>query len=93
MVKLFLQSVCSDSINIDTMSVGSERQASQQQLNLYNLSMRGITVWMHLLACATLLVKALILASMYGSAVVLQCLRLHCLCTPLMCSTVYFTVY
>ena len=48
MVKLFLQSVCSDSINIDTMSVGSERQASQQQLNLYTLLMRGITVWMHL---------------------------------------------
>ena len=89
MVKLFLQSVCSDSINTDTMSVGSEWQASQQQLNLYTLSMRGITIH----STCTLLVKALILASMYGSAVVLPCLRLHCLCTPLICSTVYFTVY
>ena len=89
MVKLFLQSVCSDSSNIDTMSVDSERQASQQKLNLYTFSMRGITIY----STCTLLVEALILASIHGSAVVLQRLRLHCLCTPLMCSTVYFTVY
>ena len=98
MIKLFLRSAAVCSNSIDTMCVASELQVSQQQNYIYTLSMRGYRDRSPSYSTCTLLIKALIWASIYGSAVlpgllVLQSLRLHCLCTPLMCSTVCFAVY